>query len=47
MSVADELDKLHQLLAKGALTQGEYQLQVQASWFEIGTYVYRFNVAVS
>ena len=25
MSVADELDKLHQLLAKGALTQAEYE----------------------
>jgi phage shock protein PspC (stress-responsive transcriptional regulator) len=25
MSVADELDKLHQLLAKGVLTQGEYE----------------------
>ena len=24
MSIADELDKLHQLLAKGALTQGEF-----------------------
>jgi len=25
MSTADELDKLHQLLAKGALTQGEFE----------------------
>jgi phage shock protein PspC (stress-responsive transcriptional regulator) len=25
MSVADELEKLHQLLAKGALTQAEYE----------------------
>ena len=25
MSVADELDKLHQLLAKGALTQAEFE----------------------
>ena len=25
MSIADELDKLHQLLAKGALTQAEFE----------------------
>jgi len=25
MSIVDELDKLHQLLAKGALTQGEFE----------------------
>jgi phage shock protein C len=25
MSIADELDKLHQLLAKGALTQSEFE----------------------
>jgi hypothetical protein len=28
------------------LAKGNYQLQVQATWFEIGSYVYNFHVAV-
>jgi hypothetical protein len=28
------------------LNKGNYELQVQASWFEVGSYVYKFNVAV-
>lgn len=28
------------------LNKGHYELQVQASWFEVGSYVYKFNVAV-
>jgi hypothetical protein len=28
------------------LAKGDYQLQVQASWFEIGSYVYNFHVVV-
>jgi hypothetical protein len=28
------------------LNRGNYELQVQASWFEVGSYVYKFNVAV-
>jgi hypothetical protein len=28
------------------LEKGHYELQVQASWFEKGSYVYRFNILV-
>jgi hypothetical protein len=29
------------------LDKGSYQLQVQASWFEAGSHIYKFNIAVA
>jgi hypothetical protein len=29
------------------LSKGSYQLQVQASWFEAGSHIYKFNIAVT
>ena len=29
------------------LDKGSYQLQVQATWFEVGSHIYKFNIAVS
>jgi hypothetical protein len=29
------------------LDRGNYQLQVQATWFELGSYVYNFHIAVT
>ena len=29
------------------LDKGSYQLQVQATWFEVGSHIYKFNIVVS
>ena len=29
------------------LNKGSYQLQVQATWFEVGSHIYKFNIVVS
>jgi hypothetical protein len=29
------------------LDKGSYQLQVQATWFEVGSHIYKFNIAVT
>jgi hypothetical protein len=46
--LARELDSgnIERLRKSYDVNKGNYELQVQASWFEVGSYVYKFNVAV-